>query len=504
MRITPLRLIPNSIMNLVRRLARSLLLILSLTSFGAIPSGYAASPASALPPPATAPAPGTITVSPASITYFAMQGDTLSSIAQKFTTRQENWAALAKLNGISKDNAIPVGTGIQIPAQLLADQPSEATVLALSGTISAKNAEGAVITLTKGTKVVEGMELDTGNNSFLTLSLPDASRITLPSNSRIKLAKLRVTHYTKSPRTELLLLDGRVESRVSPLESSQGRFEVRSSKSIAGVRGTHFRVSVTEAGTSNEVLSGKVVVGTPAQPEALTLDAGKGNLINGRTVGPATVLLPAPQLLDTDPQKKYASMEFALNPVAGAARYHVQIAADQEAQQILAESYAPKSLVTVDPAVERRFANGNYFVRISAIDASGIEGHAQTRPFAFHASAHASNSAAASSAAPSVASSTSKEVTLKWLPQAGKRFALQVARDPEFTWLQFKTNTDAAEARLPRPAFGTYYARVRSINADGSENPYSPVQAFIVTEQWVINDGNPVGSRDTQSGALTR
>jgi hypothetical protein len=70
-----------------------------------------------------------------------------------------------------------------------------------------------------------------------------------------------------------------------------------------------------------------------------------------------------------------------------------------------------------------------------------------------------------------------------------------VARDAQFTWLIFNANTSKAEAQLPRPPFGTYYARVQSVNADGSVNPFSAIQAIIVTDHWVINDGGPANSK---------
>jgi hypothetical protein len=183
--------------------------------------------------------------------------------------------------------------------------------------------------------------------------------------------------------------------------------------------------------------------------------------------------------------------------VPGAIRYHVQVASDQDTQNILAENTSANSTVTVNP-----LANGNYYVRVSAIDKAGLEGFPQTHAFTLMARAESSaGKAPGASSAPFVDQSNASEITLKWLPQPGKKFLLQVARDAEFSWLLFKTDTPRAEAHLPRPAFGTYYARVKSVNSDGSDNAFSPVQAFIVTDQWVINDGSPVGGQQTVPSA---
>jgi hypothetical protein len=74
---------------------------------------------------------------------------------------------------------------------------------------------------------------------------------------------------------------------------------------------------------------------------------------------------------------------------------------------------------------------------------------------------------------------------------------VQVAHDSGFTWLLFNTTSNAPEATLPRPPFGTYFARVQSINADGSTGPFSKPQAFIVTDRWVMNEGKPVTVKDS-------
>ncbi len=436
--------------------------------------------------------PGSITVGPAGITYFARAGDTLSSIAQQLTARPENWQALGKLNQITKESNIPIGAAILIPAELLADEPSEASVTAWSGTIMLERPDGTAAVIGLGSKLSEGMLIDTGNNSFLTISLPDASRISLPSNSRVKLAKLRVTRYTKSPRTEVMLLRGRVESQVSPLESNKGRFEVHSPRSVAGVRGTHFRVRMVGDGIANEVLSGSVAVGRDKQPASLMLAAGKGNIIDASSVGAAVDLLPAPQLAGSGTQANHPSAKFALTPAAGAHGYHLQIATDPKAQNILAESVSTDSSMKL-PDIE----DGDYFVRVSAIDKYGLEGLAETHAVTLKGRA----GKAAAPGAPFVADSGDKNITLRWPAQSGQKFMLQVARVPDFTWLLFTNHTAMPEARLPRPAFGTYYARVQTVNADGSASPYSPASSFIVTDQWVINDATPASVQEIRSGA---
>jgi hypothetical protein len=442
------------------------------------------------------PAPGSIAVNPSGIVYYAQPGDTLMRIAQRLTARLSNWPALGKLNRIDKDIAIPVGTGIMIPTEMLPDEPSDATVIARSGNVTATSSDGSPITIDIGTRLVEGARISTGANSFLTLQLPDASRVSLPSNSSIELATLRKSQYTAAPRTELKLTRGKVVSRVSPLNVNKGRYEVHTPMSVAGVRGTFFRVGINDKKVSNEVLEGNVAVGSPQVPETRMLASAKGNIIDPKNVGPAVDLLPAPQLA-SHPYWQSGAAQFALTPIEGARAYHVQIARDAEMLNLVAETTGNAADVSVADIPE-----GNYFVRVSAVDRLGLEG----MPAVYTAEIRNRNPSASTVpfTAPAVVRSDSKEMILQWKGASDQKYNLQIARDADFSWLQFTTTVTGVEARLPRPAFGTYFARVQRVNADGSTSPFSLAQALIVTDQWIINDGRPMPSKDGNPHSAAR
>lgn len=430
-----------------------------------------------------------VTVNRANIVYATRAGDTLMSIAERFTTRIDNWQAISKLNNIGSDTAMPIGTPITIPADLLQDEPSEARVIALSGSIAASSQEGKQLLLGLGAKITEGMQIDTGNNSFLTLELPDQSRVSLPSNSRIRIAKLRMARYTKSPRTEILLLNGKVESRVAPLEQNKGRFEVRTPMAVAGVRGTQFRVGITSNGMATEVLSGKVEVARANGRDSEQLHGGQGNITNARAVGKPVDLLPTPQLAGAPARHEENGARFVLTPVPGASIYHIQVATDQEAKNILMEGHAKGTQIKLDG-----LPSGSYYARVSAIDKLGLEGPASTHAFTLGAASTAASGPAP--AAPTVeAGESGQQLALRWNGSPGQQFTVQVARDPAFSWLVYTSKTSVPEARFPRPAFGTYYARVQVNNPDGSASPHSAAQPFVVTDQWILHDGNPIKAR---------
>ena len=490
-----------------RQPATQLLVALALT--GGLGLADAATPtASGVATAAATAAPGSVTVDTASITYVARAGDTLMSIAQQYTDRSNNWIALGKLNRIDKDSAIPIGTAILIPAELLGDVPSKATVVAMTGSIAATGADGTVTRLALGATVLEGTQIETSGNSFLTLALPDQSRISLPSNTRVRIAKLRTARYLNSPRTEVLLLRGQIESRVSPLDANRGRYEVRTPLSVAGVRGTHFRVGFVEGSSptriATETLDGKVAVAHaagPGGPDGLVLTAAKGNITDSRMVGPAVDLLPAPQLKPAFGSNgpEFSPARITVQAIPGARAYHLQIAADPQALQLLAENRSASTTLAI-----ANLPDGNYFARLSAIDGLGLEGLSATKPITLRAASDSASTpgpAAAAMAAPYVAGSTDKTVTMRWVHPPGQSVRLQVARDGDFTYLVGTRIANSGEAQLPRPAFGTYYARVQLLDASGGVRSSSPAQPFIVTDQWIINDGNPVGIRQSRASA---
>jgi len=440
--------------------------------------------------------PGNVTIGTASITYFARAGDTLTSIAQQYTDKGSNWTALGKLNRIDKDSSIPVGTPIVIPGELLGDTPAKATVIAMTGTVTATAADGNTLHLTIGSIVSEGAQIQTSANSFLTLALADQSRISVPSNSRLQMSKLRTARYLHRPRTEILLLRGRVESRVSPLEANHGRFEVRTPLSVAGVRGTQFRVGFVGEETgkriATETLEGRVAVakaGKSTLPDNVILTQAKGNITDARSVGAAVDLLPAPSLMPgggatgTD----YSSGRIAVAAVPGAKAYQLQIAQDSEALNLLAENRAASPVLSIAGVPE-----GRYYARLSAIDRFGLEGVSRITPITLLHLKDLHSGTYKVPGTPKVAGSDSKTVTLRWTPITGQSIRLQLARDSDFSSLLVNRVSLAGEAQLARPPFGTYYARVEILDGRGNVQVSSLAQPIIVTDQWIMNDGEPI------------
>lgn len=425
--------------------------------------------------------PGTLASTPPDLTYFALQGDTLSSIALRYTEKSSNGALLGKRNKISNDRTIPVGTGILIPLELLPEEASQAQVAALAGHSTLKRKDGTQATIALGDILTEGSRISTGNNSFLSLALPDQSRIAIPSNSQVTLAKLRMTKYSKSPRTQIHLLQGRVESTVTPLETNKGRFEVTSPLAIAGVRGTHFRVGVNENGIANEVLSGVVAVGQQEKPNSLLLAAGKGNIISSAAVGKAQDLLPPPLLTGNFAVQEKPTVQLDVQAMPQAQAYRAQIAFDAQAQNILMEAQAGQPRFKFDG-----LADGKYFARVTAIDALGLEGQPAIETFTLKARPEPPFSVQPK------AKLRAEAVDFVWTEAAdAQSYRLQIATDASFkTLLLDQAGITAVQYRSSQLPYGTYYWRLASVlqrQGKIDQGPFGDTQVFSLLPPQGMN-----------------
>lgn len=431
-----------------------------------------------------------VTVGVSGIAYRTQTGDTLMAIATRFTGAARNWTVLGHLNGISENTRIPIGTALQIPANLLLDQPVDAHVVAISGAVTVINADKTTHQLQEGARISEGMQINTAGNSFVTLKTIDGSRISIPSNTLVRVSTLRATLFTRSPRTAITILHGAVDSIVSPLKQNKGSFQILSPSATAAVRGTHFRVEVLPNGsTAHALYDGVIALERRPSQDRLTLQAGYGNVTSKQVLAAPVRLLAAPQLSAAPTLYGNAQLSLSITPLTGAAAYHVHLASDNAATHPLIETRTATPKITLNKVVE-----GNYSLRISAVDINGIEGFSSVIPVALlkqpAPTADNTNSPNTPSA-PWIASVEAQQFTLTWRSGVAAGFRLQIAHDSDFTWLLTNATSTNSELRLPRPPFGTYYARVQQQHRDGSVGPFSAVQSFVVTDQWIIPDGLP-------------
>lgn len=419
-----------------------------------------------------------IKVSKSDIIYVTKQGDTLSSIAKRFTDKEGNWKKINDLNNIDNERGISVGTAIRIPISMLPEVAVDAKVVAFAGEATVETLPTNAQYINVGTLAHEGMTIVTSKNGFATLQLPDSTRISIPSNSQVKINKLRMVKYANSPRTELKLLAGRVESRVASLKNNNGRFEVHSPLAIAGVRGTHFRVEVDGPKMASGVLEGNVMVGEPASPPKVSLPPGKGNVVDTNGVGAAVDLLAPPELVSGFDLQEHRTAEFEAIANKKAKFYRAQIAVDGNAENIIKEA------VFNSPQIKfPNLADGVYYLRVTAIDQNGLEGMPSVNEFILNAVPEPPTGM-------QINQNASAPVTFNWnAPHDAIGYHLQVASDRQFkNIIVNEPDLKLHQYSTDKLTGGSYFWRVATITGKseseaGDQNlgPFSDPQEVKLT-----------------------
>lgn len=311
----------------------------------------------------------------APIQYRVRAGDTLYDLAQRYLVRPSAVGQVQRLNRIANPRRLPVGHVLTVPADLLRTEPVVARLVAYSGPVSVRGIDAGP--LRQEMPVREGFELSTGANAFLTFELPDGSRVTLPSQSRVRLARLRRILLTGAVQRDIRLDTGRASSTVTPLPAPGSRFRILTPVAVSAVRGTEFRVRHDDtAGRSTvEVIEGRVGQALLDAPDETAVTAGFGASAQ-RSVSPPTPLLPAPNLSSALRLQDEPQVTFALRAAPGAMAYRGQVARDAGFIDLIAEVESAAPLLAFDG-----IPNGTFFLRLTAIDGSGLEGMPAT--FAF-------------------------------------------------------------------------------------------------------------------------
>ena len=314
------------------------------------------------------------TVGPASVEYTIQTGETLSALGMRYFRRPGDYLRVQQFNSIARDRHIPVGRVILIPLEVLRSEPAEARVAGFRGAvrIAWRGPEAAAAV---GQPVGEGAEIFTGVNAFVRIRLPDGGHISLPSNSRVRIERLRTVLLTGATDQDFRLDTGRVETRAAPVRPG-GSFQVTTPVAVAAVRGTEFRSAyfpgTVSAATS--VVEGAVAVRV-TEGETIA-QAGQGVVVSkdGARLLP---LLAPPELPDTQLVQVGEAVTFRPAPIPGAAFYRARLAADAGMIDVFAEQDSDAEGVISFPDV----ADGQYFVRLTGGAPEGLEGQASS--FAF-------------------------------------------------------------------------------------------------------------------------
>lgn len=296
------------------------------------------------------------------------KGDTLIEFGHKYLRRAEDYRIVQRNNRIANPHSIPTGTTIRVPRNLLKFQPSVATLASVRGDVSA-GPDGRLRTVISGAELTEGDRLRTSAASSATLSLEDGSRVTLPSNSDVRIMRLRRYLLGSALDFDFKVDRGSARSKVAPKRNPADSYRMRTPKAVSAVRGTDFDTRFDAANNRDfaEVVEGALAIGV-AGGAAQPLPAGNGLAVNADGATIQERLLPAPAIEGAGKAQTAATVRFAL-PAQAPGGTRISIAADAGFQDLVIDTAVRDRMADVGP-----LDDGNYFVRFRDISAAGLEG----------------------------------------------------------------------------------------------------------------------------------
>lgn len=393
------------------------------------------------------------------IIYTTRAGDTLIGLERQYLSAPFGWKGVKALNRISNPMRIPVGTPLRIPENWLRAEPHTARVVAVSGDVTMDGKP-----LAPDTRVSAGAVLRTGDGGFVTLAMPDESRLTVQPGSQARLDKVQSFHGLPGQNTQIFLEHGRIESTVAPQRGPAARYQIRTPSASLGVRGTAFRAGAQADSAQAEVTEGRVGMRNDAAAGATALPAGFGVVAKAGAQIPAPrALLPAPSLDGVPPVFERVALDLPFPPVDKAVAYRAQVARDEQFNDVIATA-----VFTTPRARFTNLPDGSYLLRVRAIDAEGLEGQDATRGFALRARPEPPNAADAQPGG--LAWSAQPEAVGYRVQIAGDRGFDSPGVDDTMNGLQF----------APALAPGRHAWRIASLRSDGSHGPWSEVRTLDI------------------------
>jgi hypothetical protein len=336
-----------------RHKARRLRLILAGAISLACPTAHAA------------PAAGVLSAAPAQadmVRYIVRPGDNLFRLASAYLIRAETFRTVQQLNHVSDPLRLPVGKVLLFPRRLLKQEPVRGTVFSWRGEVRIDGRPA-----TNGMPVGEGVLLETGPKSFLTVTLPDETSIALPSASAVRVMRLRKVVLDRHVERLFAIERGRASATVTPMTDPASTFQFATPGAVTSVRGTRFRMGydADRHRATSEVLEGKVGF-DPAGTSAQVLPAGFGSATD---LDAPVALLAPPVWNAADAVQGGPDLRFSWQALPGARAYHVQLAADAGFLKVLDEATGADTA-----AVLAAQPDGHYFARVTGVDEHGLEG----------------------------------------------------------------------------------------------------------------------------------
>lgn len=453
--------------------------------------GNAGAAAAKPPSPATVPA-----VDDSAWQYRVQPADTLTGLTDAYLQDSANWRELQRLNKVADPLKLVPGSTLRMPLRLLRREASVAQVVFTQGAVSLVRPPAEAATpLVAGTTVQTGDRLRTGEQGSVSLRFVDGSRLLIAPGSEVSIEQLLVYGRSALPAMKLRLNRGSADSKVEKQPSRPADYELKTPSLNLGVRGTEFRVQVSDDGqaTRAQVLEGVVAAvlagasvpveagarRTPVEAGAPTtpVEAGFGVATLPGQPGLQGGKLPAaPDLGSVPPLLDRIPLTLAWSAQAGVQAWRAQVFAAGDFERLLLDSRSSSSSPKASWGATAELADlpdGRYTLRVRAIDALGLEGLASDRPFTLKARPEPPFNRAP----PANAVVYGDTLDLAWTrPANALKFRLQVASTADFAAPQLdQSDLVGTETRITLPP-GVHHYRLASIAKGDDLGPFGDPQ----------------------------
>jgi hypothetical protein len=411
--------------------------------------------------------------------HTVRSGDTLIGLAGTYTKQQGNWQKIQALNHIADPRKIPTGIKLRIPVNLLKSaQTALAQLGPITGDCELLSANGVAAQPAKtGMELHSGDTVRTGADGTASVEFADGSRLLVRAQSRLIVEGVSLSRNSKTMDVRLRLEQGSADSQVTPAPAGASpHFRITTPAAVAAVRGTNFRVDAEVNGGGamrNETLQGAVDVGNAAGHRLVP--AGYGVVVSGHEApSEAHKLLPAPNLVGLPKLVEKFPLDFAWTAQAEAASYRVQIA-DNPHFAGLRGDHSVK-LAKADLGV---LPDGDYVLRVRAVDAAGLEGFDSIHAFTLNARPDPPHLVSPEEGGEVL----SLRPAIHWaIPETAERYHLQLSSSRDFNQPlrdlpALGHNAWEADSDLPP---GRYFWRVAALDEHGDQGPYGEIHSFTL------------------------
>jgi hypothetical protein len=410
--------------------------------------------------------------------YPVQRGDNLYTLAERFLQSNGDWAKLQRLNRVANPYQLPTGSTLRIPLPWLRKELTSAKVNHVRGSVQRVVGSSPGAPLIAGEKVHMGDALRTGPESSVTLQMGDGSQLLVLPDSELSVQTLLLVGKEKTPHTQVMVLQGGVETQVQPRNEPLRRFEIKTPTATLGARGTAYRVrllgNAQDASSAVEVTEGQVAA--TATTDTL-VRSGYGLVVRpGAPITAPTRLLDAP-VLPTDALRiDRLPLRIEWPGVTGAVGYRAQVFSEvtaSNAELLLDGTFAGNTARWSD------LPDGRYQLRVRAVDARGLEGQNANQVLVVKARPEPP---LLRSPGPQ-SKAYGDQTTLQWAQVSGVvGYRLQVFNGAASTSKDAAPLVDQVLADTPQNTLplspGQYLWRVASIREGGDQGPFSDAASF--------------------------